>query len=335
MLVGGARTLVLRKSAPEVGTAVRPPEGNPLSQSKEGAAGAAVRGPRRTALTLPVWEDPARLQRQAPVAEPGRQLDRKKSRGSSLLILSRRRTAFQELMSFPRRSTPIPRTTWGIRRLPIEGTASESPTMAGLLDSAPDVQAKEGLTMAGLLNSAKAVPAEKGLTMAGLLDSAPDVQAKEGLTMAGLLDSAKAAPAEKGLTMAGLLDSVDQPQERRELILAAAQPSGRTGRRDGIAGTVQTSADSGLTLRRQAAEPEVQPEKPATAPEPATTVRSRPHRRTETGSSEPATDRPARDVTDFKGWEIEFLASRVFIYLQRKLDIERERHGQAGFNRWL
>ncbi|MDE2844093.1 MAG: hypothetical protein OXN21_12025 [Chloroflexota bacterium] len=202
-------------------------------------------------------------------------------------------------MSDPRSSTLIPRTPAVIRRLPIEEPARESPTMAGLLDSAPDIQAGEGLTMAGLL------------------------------------DSARAARGDSGQTMAGLLDSVNQPQSRRDLILRASQPARQASQGGGIAGPGQTGADSGLTLRRQAAEPEVRSEKPSAVPEPATSVRSRPHRRAERESSEPASERSARDVTDFKGWEIEFLASRVFLYLQRKLDIERERHGQAGFNRWL
>jgi len=171
--------------------------------------------------------------------------------------------------------------------------------------------------------------------MAELLDSAPDVPAGAGLTMAGPQDSTKAGPAGKGLTMAGLLDSVNQPQSGEELILRASRPDGQASQGGGIAGTGQAGVDSSLTLRRQAVAPEVRAEKPSALPEPATTVRSRPHRRAERESAGPAADRPARDVTDFKGWEIEFLASRVFIYLQRKLDIERERHGQAGFNRWL
>ncbi|MDE2778224.1 MAG: hypothetical protein OXI91_00905 [Chloroflexota bacterium] len=193
----------------------------------------------------------------------------------------------------------VPRTTGVVRRLPIEEPAREGPTRSQLLDSAPDIQAREGLTMAG-----------------------PP-------------DSAKTAPAINGLTMAGLLDSVNQPPEKGDLILRASQPASRASRRSGKGGAGHTGADSSLTLRRQAVAPEVRPEMPSTVPEPATTVRSRPHRRAERESAEPASDRSARDVTDFKGWEIEFLASRVFLYLQRKLDIERERHGQAGFNRWL
>ena len=51
-------------------------------------------------------------------------------------------------------------------------------------------------------------------------------------------------------------------------------------------------------------------------------------RRSNSGPSSQASDHGGRDVTDFKGWEIEYLASKVYGYLQRKLDIERERHGQ-------
>ena len=37
---------------------------------------------------------------------------------------------------------------------------------------------------------------------------------------------------------------------------------------------------------------------------------------------------------EFQGWEIEFLASRVYAYLKDKLVMERERHGRPGFTSW-
>ena len=301
ILFSGARALVFRKSAPDVATVVNAPQEEILPQSREGAAGAAARATKRTATAMPspAREVSTRIRRQFSVAGPGMLSHGKNYRGPSLLVLLQRKTTFQELMSVPRSSTLTPRTNGVIRRLPMEEPARESPTMSQLLDSAPDIQAREGLTMAG--------PPE----------------------------SAKTGPAKNGLTMAGLLESVNQPPEKGELILRASQPASRAGRRSGIGGTGHAGPDSSLTLRRQAVAPEARPEMPSTVPEPATSVRSRPHRRAERESSEPASDRSARDVTDFKGWEIEFLASRVFLYLQRKLDIERERHGQAGFNRWL
>ena len=42
------------------------------------------------------------------------------------------------------------------------------------------------------------------------------------------------------------------------------------------------------------------------------------------------------DVTkQFQGWEIEFLATKVYSYIKHKLATERERHGRPGFNHWL
>lgn len=295
-LASVARTLVLRKSTPDFEPAVKPPEEELLPRPRERVVTATAKAP----FNSPVWEVPTWLQRQVSAARPGIQIKGRNSQGPSLFTLPKRKTRFQELFMVPRRSALIPRNTRTIRRLPIEP------------------------------------PAKGNFTMAGLPDSAKDAPAGEDLTMAGLLDSANQAPAREGLTMAGLLESVNQAPGREDLVLPASQTVRDASHRRGIVeGTGRISAASGLTLRRQAVAPEGRSERPPTVPEPATTVRSRPHTRTERGSTDPATDRPTGDVTDFKGWEIEFLASRVFTYLQRKLDIERERHGRAGFNPWL
>ena len=142
-------------------------------------------------------------------------------------------------------------------------------------------------------------------------------------------------PANEGLTMAGLLESVNHIPDRRDPVLQFSQGSRDRSVGRGPSSTGMTDAGAGLTLRRQAAAPEAKEEQPSTIAQPSAAVQPRSQRRLAKASSDQANECVARDVTDFKGWEIEFLASRVFTYLQRRLDIERERHGRAGFNPWL
>ncbi len=40
-------------------------------------------------------------------------------------------------------------------------------------------------------------------------------------------------------------------------------------------------------------------------------------------------------TTRFEPWEIEFLAAKVFSYVKRKLEVDRERHGRSMSNPWL
>ncbi len=144
-----------------------------------------------------------------------------------------------------------------------------------------------------------------------------------------------AGQAGEKLTMAQLLDSANAPPQKQDLLLQAVTGGKSAGGPSlpGSAGGI--TSDKGRVLRRQTDVPDPKPDQAADVPMATLARRPRSGRRSNSGSSGQASEHGGRDVTDFKGWEIEFLASKVYGYLQRKLDIERERHGRAGFNPWL
>jgi hypothetical protein len=144
-----------------------------------------------------------------------------------------------------------------------------------------------------------------------------------------------AGQAGEKLTMAQLLDSANAPPQKQDLLLQAVTGGKSAGGPSlpGSAGGI--TSDKGRVLRRQTDVPDPKPDQAADVPMATLARRPRSGRRSNSGSSGQASEHGGRDVTDFKGWEIEFLAYKVYGYLQRKLDIERERHGRAGFNPWL
>ena len=144
-------------------------------------------------------------------------------------------------------------------------------------------------------------------------------------------------PSRTAPTMAELLDSVNHVPPTQDLVLRSAH-SAKKGSTTGAPSAAAASVASGNSpvLRRQAGVPDST--RAAAGPGAVPARQSRTERAEQRSGSAPsnrATDGSGRDVTDFKGWEIEFLASKVYTYLQRRLDIERERHGRPGFNPWL
>ena len=137
------------------------------------------------------------------------------------------------------------------------------------------------------------------------------------------------------LTMAQLLDSANDPPQEQDLVLQTVTVGKSTGS-PSLPGSVGGStSDKGRILRRRVDVPDPDPVTAQNVPKATLARRPKSERRSNLGPSSQASDHGGRDVTDFKGWEIEYLASKVYGYLQRKLDIERERHGHAGFNPWL
>ncbi len=149
-------------------------------------------------------------------------------------------------------------------------------------------------------------------------------------------------PASSVPTMAELLDSVNRVPLQQDIPLRDSLPGSM-----GTAPVARPAPAAGgafgskLVLRRQSAATDstaaATPE-PAAAPAPPAQRQSRSERAAASSrstSSRQAPEPAGREMTDLKGWELEFLASKVYVYLQRRLDIERERHGRPGFNPWL